>query len=61
MIHFEMEESVELLKCRLARRPKFNIRNVYKYVDCFDTDVITSDNFKTILQENGYYATNAEI
>jgi hypothetical protein len=32
-VHFEIEESIELIKKRLARRPKFNFGNAFAYLD----------------------------
>lgn len=34
--HFEIEESIELCKKRLQRRPKFNVHEVFRYVDVFE-------------------------
>jgi hypothetical protein len=34
--HFEIEESIELCKKRMARRPKFNVHEVFRYLDVFE-------------------------
>ena len=60
-VHFENEESIELLKSRLTRRPKFNIRDCFKYLDCFDTGLLNRESIKRILQENKFFPTDAEI
>ena len=60
-VQFTAEESIELLKQRMSRRPKFNLRDTFKYMDCFDEGKLTRDSFKKILQNNKFYATEAEI
>ena len=58
---FEAEESIELLKKRLTRRPKFNVRDTFAYMDCFEQGMLTTDAFKRVLQENKFYPTENEL
>jgi len=48
-VQFEAEESIELLKKRMSRRPKFNLRNTFKYMDCFDQGWLSRDSLKRVL------------
>ena len=60
-VHFENELNIDASRNRLTRRPKFNLRNAFSYLDCFDHGFLTRDSLKRILQENKYYPTEAEI
>jgi Ca2+-binding EF-hand superfamily protein len=60
-VHFSVEESAELLRKRLARRPYFNAHDAFTACDNDRNGYITRDEFKNILKENGFYATDTEV
>lgn len=60
-IHFEIEESIELIKQRLSRRPKFNYNAAFEYLDCFCTGFFTIDNLKKVLAENKCYPADEDL
>ena len=60
-VHFSVEESAELLRKRLARRPFFNCTDAFNACDADKNGFITRDEFKEILKEYGFYATESEI
>jgi hypothetical protein len=47
--HFEAEESIELLKSRLTRRPKFNVRDCFQYLDITNQSLLTREGMKKVL------------
>ena len=59
--HFSVEESAELLRKRLRRRPGFNVHDAFSACDADKNGYITRDEFKGILKEYGFYATEEEI
>lgn len=59
--HFEIEESIDLIKQRMSRRPKFNLTDLFTHVDVFEEGAITKEGFKRILVDNKYYATDGEL
>jgi Ca2+-binding EF-hand superfamily protein len=60
-VHFTVEESAELLRKRLSRRPSFNVHDAFMTCDQDKNGYITRDEFKGILKEYGFYATDSEI
>lgn len=60
-MHFEIEESIELIKQRLARRPKFNLNLAYEYLDCFSTGVVTAESLRKVLAENKCYPSDEDL
>ncbi len=60
-VHFNVEESAELLRKRLARRPFFNCTDAFNACDADKNGYITRDEFKEILKEYGFYATETEV
>lgn len=60
-VHFSVEESAELLRKRLARRPYFNAHDAFTAVDQDRNGYLTRDEFNSILRDNGFYATDSEI
>jgi Ca2+-binding EF-hand superfamily protein len=60
-VHFSVEESAELLRKRLARRPRFNCHDAFMACDNDKNGYITRDEFKGILREYGFYATDNEV
>ena len=57
-IHFEIEESIELIKKRMTRRPKFNLTDTFKFLDLFDEHILSHECFKRVLMDNKHYATD---
>ena len=49
------------MKQRLSRRPKFNLRDVFKHMDCFDYGTLNSDCFSKVLQDNKTYPPEPEL
>lgn len=60
-VHFSVEESAELLRKRLGRRPYFNAHDAFTACDSDRNGFITRDEFKNILRDNGFYATDSEV
>ena len=60
-VHFEIEESIELIKKRLARRPKFNYHDAFKYIDELDTGYLCREDFKRVLNKNQSYPSETEL
>jgi len=60
-VHFEIGESVELIKQRLARRPKFNLNDAFKFLDCFETGFVTAESLKKVLAESKCYPSDEDI
>ena len=60
-VHFESEESIELLKKRLSRRPGFNIRETFKYLDQSSEGLIYRDDLNKVMQDNKIYMTDQEL
>lgn len=60
-VHFEIEESVELIKQRLSRRPKFNLNDAFKYLDCFGTGFVTAESLRKVLAENKCYPSDEDL
>jgi Ca2+-binding EF-hand superfamily protein len=57
----EAEESIELSKQRVSRRPRFNVRDAFDHLDCFDRGVISRDEIKELLNKNHIYPTEIEL
>ena len=60
-VHFSVEESAELLRKRLMRRPNFSAHDAFTACDTDKNGYITRDEFKNILREYGFYATDSEV
>ena len=60
-IIFEMEESIELVKKRMTKRPKFNLTDTFDHLDNFEQGSLYKENFKKLLMDNKHYATDTEI
>jgi len=60
-MHFEVEESIELVKKRLSRRPKFNVRDAFKCLDLDDVDYLTKETLKRSLHLHQFYPTESEL
>jgi Ca2+-binding EF-hand superfamily protein len=59
--HFSVEESAELLRKRLLRRPGFSAHDAFTACDIDNNGYITRDEFKGILREYGFYALDNEV
>lgn len=60
-VHFEIEESIELIKKRLSRRPRFDVRQAFKHLDMDDMGWISRDTIKKTLHLNKFYPTENEL
>ena len=60
-VHFSVEASAENLRRRLIRRPGFNASDAFTAVDQDRDGFITRDEFRGILRDWGFYATETEI
>jgi Ca2+-binding EF-hand superfamily protein len=60
-VHCTVEESAELLRKRLGRRPNFSVHDAFVACDQDKNGYITRDEFKNILKEYGFYATDNEV
>jgi len=59
--HFSIEASAEYLRKRLMRRPGFNASDAFTAVDTDKNGYLTRDEFKKMLREYGFYATETEV
>mmetsp|Transcript_7207 Transcript_7207/g.13232 ORF Transcript_7207/g.13232 Transcript_7207/m.13232 type:complete len:379 (-) Transcript_7207:37-1173(-) len=60
-IHLDSERVAESLRQRLNRIPSFNLYDAFKAVDKTNDGVITLDEFRSILQDHGLYATTKDL
>lgn len=60
-LYFQVEESVELLRKRLAKRPNFSVHEAFAAVDSDRNGFIARAEFKAILKEYGFFATDMEL
>ena len=54
-VHFEIEESIELIKQRLSRRPKFNIEAAFGFLDSEERNYITLEGLRKVFADNKLY------
>ena len=59
--HFEIEESVELIKQRLSRRPKFNYNAAFEQLDCLESGFLTVEGLRRVFAENKCYPADEDI
>ena len=59
--HFVVEESAELLRKRLGRRPNFSVHDAFQTVDKDGNGYLTRREFGLILAENGIYPSESEL
>lgn len=57
----QVEESGELLRKRLSRRPDFNVHDAFSTLDRDANGYLSRAEFSHLLAESGFYATEAEI
>jgi Ca2+-binding EF-hand superfamily protein len=60
-VHFSVESSAEYLRKRLLRRPGFNISDAFQAVDVDNNGYLTRDEFKKLLRDHRFYATEEEV
>ena len=60
-IQFELEESIELIKQRLSRRPKYNMNDAFAYLDCFSIGFLSLEGIRNVLAENKVYPTDDDL
>jgi Ca2+-binding EF-hand superfamily protein len=60
-ILLDSERVAESLRQRLSRIPSFNLNDAFKAVDRSDDGVITLDEFRSLLQDHGLYATTKDL
>jgi Ca2+-binding EF-hand superfamily protein len=60
-LHLDAERLAESLRQRLSRIPSFNLYDAFKAVDKSNDGVITLDEFRSILQDHGLYATTKDL
>jgi Ca2+-binding EF-hand superfamily protein len=54
-MHFEIEESIELIKQRLCRRPKFNVDAAFSFLDSEKRNFITLEALRKTFADNKLY------
>lgn len=59
--HFTIEESAELLRKRLARRPDFNVHEAFQACDRDSNGYLTRTELRRILAENGVYPSERDL
>lgn len=57
----QTERASDLLRLRLSKRPVFNLRCAFKYVDRDLNGAITMDDIRIMLAEHGFFATEKEL
>lgn len=60
-LYFVNEESAELLRKRLNKRPYFNVHEAFSACDSDKNGVITKDELKNLLIEYQFYPTDHEL
>lgn len=45
----------------MARRPKFNLTDLFTHLDVFEDGTLSPECFKRILMDNKYYVTDGEL
>jgi Ca2+-binding EF-hand superfamily protein len=60
-VHLNVENTAEMLRKRLGRRPRFSAYDAFAAVDSDNNGYLTRDEFGDILKEYGFYATSEEI
>ena len=59
--HFEVEETVELSKKKLWRRPTIDIHDAFSCVDEQKRGSLVKDDFRSIMEKNGFHPTDVEL
>lgn len=56
----ENEAAIERLRVRIAKRPYFSVHDAFKAIDRDDDGFITLEEFQSILERYGVYATSRD-
>ena len=59
--HFNIEESAELLRQRLARRPNFSVHDAFSHCDKSKNGYLTGEELRKLLAENKIFVTDSEL
>jgi hypothetical protein len=59
--HFTSEETAELLRQRMARRPHFSAHDAFSTIDATNTGYLTSNDMHRILMDHKVYRTNRDV
>ena len=59
--HFTIEESAELLRKRLGRRPNFSVHDAFQTVDKDNNGYLNAREFGRILSDFGVHASDHEL
>lgn len=60
-IYFLAEESSEILRKKLEKRPNFNVHDAFTACDSDKNGYITRDELKGLLNEYSFYPTDIEL
>ena len=55
------ERAMETLRCQLNARPYINYRDLFEYCARQRTGIIMSGDWRDVLAEHGFYATEREL
>lgn len=59
--HFEVEEQIQLLKQKMTRRPRFNPRDCFQFLDCLDHGVLTMISFRKVMNDKKCFPSDDEL
>lgn len=59
--HFAAEESAELLRKRLSRRPDFNVHEAFLALDKDSNGYLTRNELRRFMADNGVYASERDL
>lgn len=59
--HFEIEETVELSKKKLWRRPTLDIHDAFSCVDVNKRGSLIKEDFQALLENNGFHPSDVEM
>lgn len=58
---FKCERACEVLRASLRKRPYFNIKQAFAFMDTDCDGYLTMDNLREFLANNGFFATEREL
>jgi Ca2+-binding EF-hand superfamily protein len=58
---FESEESIELVKQRLARRPRLSPKAAFEYLDAQETGFLSIESLRRVFVNNKYYPSEEDL
>lgn len=59
--HFSIEETAELLRKRLSRRPQFSVHDAFTTLDGTDSGYLTANDLQRLLLEHRVFMTAKEL